>query len=1024
MPPLMQNSLQDNEDKDLMTDYNDEPLNLAGIRKKLEAMGGKITWRSLDELAESEEFLRLLEDEFPDQTRSARGLDRRDFLKLMGASLGLAGLTACSPQPSHRLMPFVDPPEGFIPGEPRLYASAFELSGYARGVLVVSREGRPIKIEGNPRHPASLGATDAFTQASILDLYDPDRAQVISSRGRLRTRDAASQALAQAVSTERARGGSGLRLLTQTVTSPTLAGQIEELLEAFPQAQWHQYEAVNQDNALEAAEAGFGQPVEIHYDLSQAAVIVSLDCDFIMSEPGSVRYAHDFGQRRGSAEQPNRLYVIEAGFTNTGAAADHRLGVPPSQIEAYASRLASALGVQGLPQSDAAVQPPAGWIENLAADLEANPGAAVIMAGRRQPASIHMLAHAMNEALGSIGTTVIQTDPVQPTPVHQVQSLSALVRDLEAGSVGLLVILGGNPAYTAPIDLNFPSLIGRAGMSIYLGLQEDETALLCDWHYPAAHYLEMWSDTRAYDGTISIVQPLIEPLYGGMSPHELLEELLGRAGTSGYDVIRRHWQEAQGAGADQARFEQEWRQVLHDGLIEGSASEPGQASLLPGWQANLFRERSPGTAAVRAQQSQEMEIAFDVEPSLWDGRFANNAWLQELPRPLTKIVWDNAALISPSDAERLDVQNFDVVELAFQGRTIRAPIWVLPGQPAGVVTAYLGHGRSRGGKVLSGTGYNANVLRTTEALWFGSGLEVRPTGQTYRLATTQGHYSMEGRDLVLHGTVDHFREDPDLFHTDEHYADKPPSLYPEFPYEGHAWGMSINLSACTGCNACVVACQAENNIAVVGKEQVINSREMHWLRIDTYYEGSLDRPTIYHQPMLCVHCEEAPCEPVCPVAATVHSAEGINEMVYNRCIGTRYCSNNCPYKVRRFNFLDYAEHNIPLQMLHNPEVTVRKRGVMEKCTYCVQRVNKARIQAKKENRRVRDGEAVTACQQACPTNAIIFGDINDPESQVAQRKALPHDYSVLGHLGTQPRTTYLARLTNPNPQLGEEQEGG
>jgi MoCo/4Fe-4S cofactor protein with predicted Tat translocation signal len=1005
-----------------MTSQENKPLDLAALRQKLADSGGKSTWRSLDELAESEEFLRLLEDEFPDATRSARGLNRRDFVKLMGASLGLAGLTACAPQSQQRIMPFVEPPDHYYPGEARLYASAFELGGYGRGILVVSREGRPIKIEGNPLHPASFGATDAFTQASILDLYDPDRSQVITSRGRLRPRDAAHQALAQAVGSEAARGGAGLRLLTQTVTSPTLAAQIAELLEAYPQARWVQYEPVNNDNGGEAAQTGFGEAVEVHYNLADAQVIVSLDCDFLLTEPGSVRYARDFAGRRGSTEQPNRLYVIEAGFTPTGTAADHRLPLAPSQIEAFAGQLASSLGVQGVPAGGSLNLPP-GWLEGLAADLNANAGRAVIMAGRRQPPAVHLLAFAMNEALGNVGSTVIYTDPVQAAPVNQTASLAQLARELDAGQVGLLVILDGNPAYTAPADLNFHTLIGRAGQSFYLGLYENETAQLTDWHFPAAHYLEMWSDTRAYDGTISIVQPLIEPLYGGMSPHELLEEMLGRAGTAGYDILRTHWQREAG-GSDPAQFESDWQRILHDGLIEGSAREPRQAVLQAGWQAALQPGEQTALVRAAAQQPAGLELAFEVEPSLWDGRFANNAWLQELPRPLTKITWDNAAFVSPADAERLEVRNFDVVDLVFQGRSIRAPIWVLPGQPAGLVTAYLGHGRSQGGRVLQQTGFNAYVLRTTAAPWFGSGLEVRPTGRTYRLATTQGHYSMEGRDLVLHNTVDNFRQDPDIFHTDDHYKDKPPSLYPEFPYEGHAWGMSINLSACTGCNACVVACVAENNIAVVGKEQVINSREMHWLRIDTYFEGSLDDPQVYQQPMLCVHCEKAPCEPVCPVAATVHSAEGINEMVYNRCIGTRYCSNNCPYKVRRFNFLDYAEHTEPLPMLHNPEVSVRRRGVMEKCTYCVQRVNRARIEAKKENRRVRDGEVVTACQQACPSNAIIFGDINDPESQVAQLKTLPHDYSVLGHIGTRPRTTYLARLTNPNPQLGSEIEGG
>jgi MoCo/4Fe-4S cofactor protein with predicted Tat translocation signal len=1005
-----------------MTPDQREPLNLARLREKL-AGDGKTTWRSLEELAGSEEFLEFIKDEFPQETRAAQGMKRREFLKLMAASLGLAGLTACMPQPVQRVMPYVQAPDGMVPGEPLYFASAFEIGGYGRGVLVQSREGRPIKIEGNPEHPASLGGSDPFMQASLLELYDPGRTQVITNRGRIATRQSFLSALSQALSVEQGRGGSGLRLLTQTVSSPTLAAQIDELLQVFPNARWSQYESINRDNNLAGAEAAFGEVLDTHYRFDQAAVIVSLDSDFIVQEPGSLRYIRDFTGRRAGlngVEQPNRLYVVESSLTNTGAIADHRLPLSPSRIEVFARMLADMLGVDRAPQSQDGLDLPAGWLEGLVSDLNANRGASIIMVGAKQPPAVHALAHAMNQALGNAGGPVVYTDPVRFNPENQMESLLDLARDLNAGAVDLLVILGGNPAYAAPADINLAGLIGNAGMSVYLGLFEDETAVLTDWHVPAAHYLEMWSDLRAYDGTASIVQPLIQPLYSGISPHELLEELLGRSGADGYEVVRRFWQGY--LGEDEAGFERFWRRALHDGVVPDTALPPRQARLKDSWQAVLREQpRDYSASASRQQPDEALELVFDPDPMIWDGRYANNPWLQELPRPFSKITWDNAALISPDDAERLGLANLDVVELHFRGLSIRAPIWVLPGQPHRTVTVHLGHGRRLGSRFPI-TGFNANFLRFSSSPWFGSGLEIRPTGTRYLLASTQTHYAMEGRELVLSGTARQFAENPDFLHTREHTDEHPPSLYPEFPYEGHAWGMSVNLSACVGCNACVVACQAENNIPVVGKEQILNSREMHWLRIDNYFEGALDNPRVHFMPVMCVHCEKAPCEPVCPVAATVHSAEGINEMVYNRCIGTRYCSNNCPYKVRRFNFLQYSEDSIPLQMLNNPDVTVRSRGVMEKCTYCVQRVNKARIQAKKEGRRVRDGEVLTACQQACPANAIVFGDINNPESQVSQRKELPHDYSLLGHLGTVPRTTYLARLFNPYQDIAGDQE--
>lgn len=1001
-----------------------EPLDLAALQERLASGQDKQSWRSLEELAESEAFFEFLNDEFPQQTRSAGGLNRRDFLKLMAASFGMAGLAACSPRPQETIMPYVQPPAGMIPGESMYYASAFEMEGYARGVLVRSYMGRPIKIEGNPDHPGSLGSTDAFTQASILDLYDPDRSQVLTSAGQIRTREAFQAALNEALSVQRAGNGAGMRLLTETVSSPTLSAQIEALLETFPGARWHQYDPVGRDNARAGAEMAFGEAVEARYRFEEADVILSLDGDFILAEPGSVRYIRDFTDRRNVLEgqtEMNRLYVVESSFTNTGAVADHRLPMRASQVEAFATLLAGRLGVQGVGAGDpAGLVLPEGWLEALAADLQGSPGASLVIAGGRQPPGVHALAHAMNEALGNVGNTVIYTGPVAANPENQLESLRTLVQNMQAGQVEMLVILGGNPAFNSPADFNFAQSMQQTAFSVYLGLFPNETASLATWHVPGAHYLEMWSDTRAYDGTVSIVQPLIEPLYGGVSPHELLAQLVGEPDLTGYEIVRLFWQEqlAQN-GVEEAAFEHAWQQALHNGYIEGTAAEEKQVSLLPGLFAGHNPSHIPISASIQ-ETGQELEIVFEPDPSIWDGRFANNAWLQELPKPLSKITWDNYAQFSPATASRLGLANFDVIELHYRERSIRAPVWIQPGQPDDSVLVYLGYGRRQGGRLLPGTGFNAYAIRSSDAPWFGSGLEIRRTNLTYPLVSTQVHHSMEGRDHVLVGAIEQFRQDPGFLVHEERDGEPPPSLYPEYPYDLHAWGMSINLNTCTGCNACVVACQAENNIPVVGKDQVANSREMHWLRIDSYYEGDLANPDVHFQPMMCVHCEKAPCEPVCPVAATVHSAEGLNEMIYNRCIGTRYCSNNCPYKVRRFNFLQYSEDTIPLDLLHNPDVSVRSRGVMEKCTYCVQRINNARIQAKKEGRPIQEGEVVTACQQACPANAIVFGDINNQESMVHRLKQEPHDYGVLAHLGTQPRTSFLAKMTNRNPDLRED----
>ncbi len=988
---------------------NSQDLDLEAIRSRLAATHGRHFWRSLDELAETKEFTDFVHREFPQHASEwLDPLTRRTFLKLMSASIALAGLTACGAQPPEKIVPYVKQPEEILPGKPLFYATAFALGGYATGVLVRSDMGRPTKIEGNPQHPASLGATDPIAQGSILNLYDPDRSQSVLNLGRPSTWEAFTSDLNRALATQTVKRGAGLRILSETITSPTLAAQIGDLLKRYPAAKWHQYEPTWRDGAFGGGRMAFGQDVNTIYRFEQADVVFSLDGDFLMSLPGSMRYARKFiDKRRVGAGQTamNRLYVVESTPTLTGAMADHRLHIRASEIESVARAAAQGLGVAGVTGAALPSDVPAKWIAAMVKDLKANAGRSIVVPGEEQPAIVHALAHAINASLGNTGKTVIYTDPVAANPVDQTASLRDLVQAMNGGQVDMLVVLGANPVYTAPADLKFTEAFNKVSVRVHLGLYQDETAALSHWHIPEAHYLEAWGDARAFDGTASIVQPLIAPLYAGRSAHELISALAGDATRSGYDIVRAFWQTKSTA----ADFESAWRRALHDGVIDGTTLPPRQVTLSSSFAA-------PASAAPAAGS---LEIIFRPDPNIGDGRFANNGWLQELPKPLTTLTWDNAAFVSPTTAQRLGLQNEDLIDLSYGGQTVPAPVWILPGHPNDAVTVHLGYGRTHAGRVGQNTGFNAYALRTSGAPWFGSGLQLRKTGKTYELAATQTHFSMEGRELVRVATISEFQHAPKMNPDD---WSKPPNgdtLYPEYKYDGYKWGMAIDLNACIGCNACTIACRAENNIPVVGKVEVRRSREMDWIRVDRYYEGSeLDNPDVYFQPRPCMHCEKAPCEVVCPVAATTHSAEGLNQMTYNRCVGTRYCSNNCPYKVRRFNFLQYADKDTPvIQLMYNPDVTVRDRGVMEKCSYCVQRINSARIEAERENRSIVDGEVRTACQQVCPTSAIIFGDINDPKSAVRRLKSEPLHYGMLSELGTQPRTTYGPRLRNPNPEI-------
>ncbi len=1016
-------------------------LDLVRISERLEKLDKRRFWRSLEELAQTREYQDSLHNEFLRELPvESSSVSRRDILRLMGASAAFAGLTACTKLPPEKIVPYVQAPEDSIPGVPLFYATAMPMGDSGAGLLVESHMGRPTKVEGNPGHPGSLGAADVFAQASALTLYDPDRSQVPVHLGRVASWDAFLAAIANTLNQHRSTGGTGLRLLTETITSPTLAAQIRDFLALYPDAKWHQYEPCARDGPREGARLAFGEYVNTIYRFDRADVILSLDADFLSSGPGSVRYARDFaGKRRvvDAHSSMNRLYAVESVLSITGAMADHRWPMRSCEVEGFARAVAETLGLRNVSETrTASSKVPSAWIQALVRDLQNHRGASIVIAGEQQPAIVHALAHAMNHALDNVGKTVVYSEPLEAQPVNEVQSLRDLVEDIKSGQVQTLVILGANPAFTAPADLEFAKRLLTVNLRVHLGLYEDETAELCHWHLPEAHYLESWGDTRAYDGTVSVIQPLIAPLYNGRSAWELLAVLQGQPSRSGYAIVRDYWQNHPPARLAAApNFEVWWETSLNDGVIAGTALPPRPVSLKEGFASGSSVSAVGPSGARPANVESGLEIVFRPDPSVWDGRFANNGWLQELPRPFTKLTWDNAALVSPGTSERLGLNREDVVKLAFEGREVQAPVLIVPGHADDSVTVHLGYGRRRAGRIGSGVGVNAYAIRPSDKPWSGLGLQIQKTGGRHHLVTTQHSHLINEkgqradeesqaafqRDLVRVATLEEFRRDPNFAADPAEETTKAPTLYPPYDYkEGYQWGLSIDLNSCIGCNACVVACYAENNIPVVGSTQVDNGRDMAWIRVDTYYRGNLDNPETYNEVVMCLHCENAPCEYVCPVGATVHSPEGLNLMVYNRCVGTRYCSNNCPYKVRRFNFLLFSDWTTPsLYALRNPDVSVRSRGVMEKCTYCVQRIQEVKIKAEREDRAIQDGEILTACQQTCPTQAIVFGNINDPQSKVSKLKAQSRDFGLLRDLNTRPRTTYLARLRNPNPEIKE-----
>jgi molybdopterin-containing oxidoreductase family iron-sulfur binding subunit len=1046
---------------------------------------GRKYWRSLDELAATPEFRQWAEREFPaGASELADPVTRRHFVKIMSASFMLAGLglagSGCR-RPEEKILPFSRMPEGFLHGVPQYYATAMPTRTAAIPLVVKSSDGRPTKIEGNPQHPDSNGGTDRFAQASILGLYDPDRAMQFKQAGNAVQRSAALDFLSTLSRQATANGGQGLCFLLERSSSPSRARLQKLVADKFPRAGWFIHEPVDFDIHREAATLVFSNPVTPYFRLDQAARILSLDCDFIGAEEDAHRHIRDFARGR-KIESPdktrgedlmNRLYAVESLMTLTGANADHRLRVAPGVVLPVAAALAAEIVKQaggGFAAALARFRKPdsidAKWISSCAADLLAHKGNCVVVAGQRQPLAVHVLAHAMNAALGNVGKTVL----FHETPAPKEGTIGDLAQALNAGEVETLVILGGNPAYTAPAELDWAKAQRKARTIVRLGAYEDETFAVSDWHIPLLHYLECWGDARTPDGTLVSIQPLIAPLFDGLTELELLGRIAGLEKSMAYDLVRETFRGLTGGG------EEEWKRFLFNGFQEGTAAKPVAVEF--NWDAGSTALQ---TAKVPVAVPDKLEVVFHRDYSVDDGRYNNNGWLQELPDPVSKITWENAVLLSPKTFEKLGLVSetkergnttVSRVKVALAGREVDGPAWIQPGMADNTIGLALGYGRRRSGRVGNHAGYNAYLLRTTEAPSFAAGASLAPTGGTSLISSTQHHWKMEGRPVVREANLEEYLEHLDF--ASGMRAEPPPvnqPLYPN-PFDArkakgiHQWGMAIDLNACVGCTTCVLACQSENNIPIVGKYQVGQSREMHWLRIDRYYAGAVEEPQVVTQPMLCQHCEAAPCENVCPVNATSHDEEGLNVMTYNRCVGTRYCSNNCPYKVRRFNFFDYnrralAQLNGPvyptplahgtegewdlirwwrdrdtgtrpaeewelLKLVKNPDVTVRMRGVMEKCTYCVQRIQQAEIARKVKARdsgniEVPDGTFKTACQQACPAEAIVFGNIKDPGSRVSQLRIQSRNYQVMEFLNTKPRTTYLARVRNPNPRMPDYQ---
>ncbi|KAA3631320.1 MAG: 4Fe-4S dicluster domain-containing protein [Calditrichaeota bacterium] len=967
-------------------------------------------FRSLDHLIATDEYKEKTAREFPEGASEMNNdWSRRNFMTLMGASVAMAGIAGCR-RPKEKIVPYVKPPEEVIPGVARQYASTMPLGTSAYGIVVESHEGRPTKIEGNKMHPSSNGSSNALIQASILGLYDPDRSQKVLEKGKEKEFADFLTFWAEKYNVYRANNGDGLAVVSESFSSPTMARLKKAFEKVYPKAVWATYEPVSDANIFDGLKIATNKDVRPIYDYSKAKVILSIDSDFTQTESENINANAGFAAGRDLDDEHsemNRLYMVESAFSSTGASADHRLVLKQKEIDRFVHALADKLGVVSaninLPDASQA------WLDPLVEDLLANSGKSLVVAGRRMSAQIHALVCGINDVLKNNGNTVTYTN-LTDVSVSHISDLQVLTEKMKTGSVSTLLVLGGDPIYNAPSDLKFASAMKKVETVIHTGLYNDATGKHATWHIPASHYLEYWSDARSADGTVSVVQPLIAPLFDGKSSVEMLNLINSGELLSGHDIVQETWKPM-----ISGEFEKGWKKVLHDGLLANSSLNSESISF------KLKNINSPGSG-----DEDGYEIIFAASPAVYDGRFTNNGWLQELPDTVTRVAWDNVAQVSKKTADKLGFNSEDLITLSVNDAEVQMPLWIVPGTADDVVVVALGYGRKGIGRVAEDAGHDVYPLRTASTMDFASGVTIAGTGRTYEIANVQDHWSMEERPIIREATKDYYEGHPEFA---PHAVHHPPleSMWDEFKYDkGYQWGMAIDLTTCTGCNACTIACQSENNIPIIGKEEVRNGREMHWIRVDRYFAGDVDDSSsveMVHQPVACHHCELAPCEQVCPVAATVHDDEGLNTMVYNRCIGTRYCSNNCPYKVRRFNFFNFTKETPEIvKMAMNPDVTVRSRGVMEKCTYCVQRISKAKIEAKKDDRRIKDGEVVAACQQACPANAIAFGDLMDKESDVVRIKQRNRNYALLGELNVRPRTTYLAKIRNKNKNMPGAQE--
>lgn len=1000
-------------------------------------------WKSLNELAQNKEYQKFAEREFPeDATEMTDQVSRRSFLRVMGASIALAGFASCR-KPVQKILPYSRQPENVVVGNPNYYATSMPFQDVVTGLIVENNEGRPSKLEGNTDHPSSRGKTNIYHQAGILGMYDPDR----SRHPRQDNNKVSLEDFSTFAANHFEDRQQSILFISEANSSPTYNRVKENVTSEFPNSNWVTYEPFGEDNSLEGTYLAFGERLRIQNHFDTANLVVSLDDDFMTpsAHKNNVENAQRISERRrvrSTDDTMSRIYSIENSYTNTGSYADHRLRLKSSQIEAFtyalANRLSDSIGGLSAYNNVSNALSSHEWVENLANELLANRSESIITIGAEYSPAAHATVAAINTALGNAGTTVTYHQLPYRSDQNEQEAFDNAVSELNAGQYNTVVFIGTNPVYTAPADLNFADALENAATKIHLSDYYDETSKLCDFHINRAHFLEAWGDGLSYTGVRSIIQPQILPLFDGMSEIEFLETILTGERANGYDLVQQTWNEYY-----PNNFSNQWNTILHDGLDPNTGFDSVTVSL----QGNFASEIQ---SHLTVDISDGIEISIKPDPTLFDGRFANNGWLQELPDPMTKITWDNVALMSPATAISIGISpersfssnDVPTVRITTGDTSIEIAAWIQPGHADESITLYAGYGRQNIGRVADGVGVDTYPLRVTNAMFYQSA-DVIDLGQKYEIACVQDHHSLEGRDMVRSASMDEYRENPDFasfesFHgfkvpgikeAKEKGDDKGPvSLFNEQYGPDHQpqWGMAIDLNACFGCGVCTIACQAENNIPVVGKREVGRRRVMHWIRTDRYYEGDPDDPKVYHQPVPCMHCELAPCEEVCPVAATVHSEDGINQMTYNRCIGTRYCANNCPFKVRRFNFFNYSKEFLTsgddpeiIQMAMNPEVTVRFRGVMEKCTYCVQRISRAKIDSKIKtgSRKPADLTVQTACQQACPSNAITFGDLTDRESVVSQDKMNERNYVLLEEINVRPRTSYLGKLRNTNNEL-------